>query len=86
LSRTRQIFSKFQFPDSAEGGHLPYGVGQSEFELAMTHKLFTLEFVVPTVLAIALGILLSIGAVYVIDRYLGPPDQPQAYRSAASSR
>jgi hypothetical protein len=78
---------KFQFPDSAEGGHLSCGVGQSEFELAMTHKVITLEFVVPTVLAIALGILLSIGAVYVIDRYLGPAvDQPVAYRSATSSR
>jgi hypothetical protein len=52
----------------------------------MTHKLITLEFVIPTVLAIALGVLLSIGAVYLTDRYLGPPDQPQAYRSAASSR
>jgi hypothetical protein len=86
LSLTRQIFSKFQFPDSAEGGHLACGVGQSEFELAMTHKVITLEFVVPTVLAIALGILLSMGAVYLTDRYLGPPDQPESYRSAASSR
>jgi hypothetical protein len=86
LSPTRQIFYKFQFPDSAEGGHLAHGVGQSEFELAMTHRVITLEFVVPTVVAIALGILLSMGAVYLTDRYLGPPDQPQAYRAAASSR
>jgi hypothetical protein len=86
LSPTRQIFYKFQFPDSAEGGHLACGVGQSEFELAMTHRVITLEFVVPTVVAIALGILLSMGAVYLTDRYLGPADQPQAYRAAASSR
>jgi hypothetical protein len=86
LSLTCQIFSKFQFPDSAEGGLLLCGVGQSEFELAMTHRVITLEFVVPTVVAIALGILLSMGAVYVTDRYLGPPDQPEAYRSAASGR
>jgi hypothetical protein len=33
----------------------------------MTGKVITLEFVVPTVLAIVLGILLSIGAVYVVD-------------------
>ena len=50
----------------------------------MTHKVITLEFVVPTVVAIALGVLLSMGAVYVTDRYLGPADQPEAYRSAAS--
>jgi hypothetical protein len=86
LSLTCQIFSKFQFPDSAEGGLLLCGVGQSEFELAMTHRVITLEFVVPTVVAIALGILLSMGAVYVTDRYLGPPDQPEAYRSVASGR
>ena len=52
----------------------------------MTHRVITLEFVVPTVVAIALGILLSMGAVYLTDRYLGPADQPQAYRAAASSR
>jgi hypothetical protein len=33
----------------------------------MTGKVIALEFVLPTVLAIVLGILLSIGAVYVID-------------------
>jgi hypothetical protein len=86
LSPPRQIFFKFQFPDSAEGGLLPCGVGQSEFELAMTHRVITLEFVVPTVLAIALGVLLSIGAVYLTDRYLGPADQPEPYHSSASSR
>jgi hypothetical protein len=38
---------------------------------AMTRKMITLEFVLPTALAIALGILLSIGAVYLTDHYLG---------------
>jgi hypothetical protein len=38
----------------------------------MTRKAITLEFVLPTALAIALGILLSIGAVYLTDLYLGP--------------
>jgi hypothetical protein len=33
----------------------------------MTGKVITLEFVLPTVLAIVLGILLSIGAVYLVD-------------------
>ncbi|HXM35502.1 MAG TPA: hypothetical protein VN920_09970 [Pyrinomonadaceae bacterium] len=45
----------------------------------MTHKVLALEFVVPTVLAIALGIVLSIGAVYLIDNYLGPIDQAEAH-------
>jgi hypothetical protein len=34
-----------------------------------------LEFVVPTMLAIVLGIVLSIGAVYLTDRYMGSTDQ-----------
>jgi hypothetical protein len=52
----------------------------------MTHKGITLEFVVPTVLAIALGISCSIGAVYLTDKYLGPVDQAEANRSLAGSR
>jgi hypothetical protein len=52
----------------------------------MTHKVITLEFVVPTVLAIALGILCSIGAVYLTDKYLGPVDQVEPNRFLAGSR
>jgi hypothetical protein len=44
----------------------------------MTHKAITLEFVLPTVFAIALGFVLSIGAVYLIDNYLVPLDQAEA--------
>ena len=51
----------------------------------MTRKVITLEFVVPTLLAIALGIVLSIGAVYLIDNYLGPIDQAEAHYPAAGS-
>jgi hypothetical protein len=51
----------------------------------MAHKVITLEFVVPTVLAIALGIVLSIGAVYLIDSYLVPIDQAEAHHSVAGS-
>jgi len=51
----------------------------------MTRKVITLEFVVPTVLAIALGVVLSIGAVHFTDKYLVPIDQPEAYRSVAGS-
>jgi len=47
----------------------------------MTRKVFTVEFVVPTALAIALGIMLSIGAVYLTDRYLGPTEQAERERS-----
>jgi hypothetical protein len=49
----------------------------------MTRKVITLEFVVPTALAIALAITLSIGAVYLTEMYLGPIEQAEAYSSAA---
>jgi hypothetical protein len=49
----------------------------------MTYKVIALEFVVPTVLAIALAIVLSIGSVHLIDNYLGPIDQAEANYSAA---
>jgi hypothetical protein len=71
----------FQFPDSPEGGLLAWG--RSKRVSAMTHKAITLEFVVPTVFAIVLGIVLSIGAVYLIDNYLAPIDQAEAYHSVA---
>jgi hypothetical protein len=50
----------------------------------MTHKVI-LEFVVPTLLAIALGVVLSVVAVYLTDTYLGPIDQAEAHYSAAGS-
>ena len=50
----------------------------------MTHKVITLEFVVPTLLAIALGVMLSVGAVYLIDNYLAPIDQAEAEHAVAS--
>jgi hypothetical protein len=52
----------------------------------MTRKVITLEFVVPTLLAIALGIVLSIGAVYLTDKYLVPIDQAEAHHSIPGSR
>jgi len=52
--------------------------GRSKRVSAMTHKAITLKFVVPTVLAVALGI--SIGAVYLTNRYLGPVEQSEANR------
>jgi hypothetical protein len=50
----------------------------------MTHKVITLEFVVPTVLAIGLGVMLSIGAIYFTEKYLGPVDQAESHRSVAN--
>ena len=47
----------------------------------MTENVITLEFVVPTALAIALGIALSVGAVYLTDRFLFPVDQLEANSS-----
>jgi hypothetical protein len=43
----------------------------------MTNKVITIEFVVPTVLAIALVIVLSIGAVYLTNRFLDSVDRSQ---------
>jgi hypothetical protein len=51
----------------------------------MTTKVITLEFVAPTLLAFALGVMLSVGAVYLIDNYLGPIDQAEAHYTAAGS-
>lgn len=52
----------------------------------MAHRMITLEFVVPTVLAIALGAVLSIGAVYLMDHYLDPDDQSESQSAVAGSR
>jgi hypothetical protein len=50
----------------------------------MTHKVIALEFVVPTVLAIVLGIVFSIAAVHLIDNYF-PIDQAEAHYPVAGS-
>lgn len=54
-------------------------------EFAMT-QMITFEFVVPTMLAAVLGIVLSIGAVYLTERCLGPVDQMEANHFVADSR
>jgi len=48
----------------------------------MTHKAITLKFVVLTMLAIALGIMISIGAADLTDKHPVPIDQ----HAAAGSR
>jgi hypothetical protein len=45
----------------------------------MTRKVITLEFVIPAVLSIAITVILSIGAVYLTNIYLGPIDQAEAH-------
>jgi hypothetical protein len=50
----------------------------------MTHKAITLKFVVPTVLAVALGI--TIGAAYLTDKRLVATDQAEVNQSVAGSR
>jgi hypothetical protein len=45
----------------------------------MTRKGITLEFIVPTVLAFVLTIVLSIGGVYLANCYLGPVDQSEIH-------
>jgi hypothetical protein len=53
----------------------------------MTEKAITLtlEFVVPTALAIVLAVSLSICAVYLTDCYLGPIEQAEPYTAAGGS-
>jgi hypothetical protein len=51
----------------------------------MTHKLIALNFVIPTVLAIVLGILLAFGTFY-LGHYFSPVDQAEANQSVAGSR
>jgi hypothetical protein len=51
----------------------------------MTHKVISRNFVIPTVLAIVLGIVLAFGGVY-LGHYLGPVDQAEANQSVAGSR
>ena len=45
----------------------------------MTRKVITVEFIIPTVLSILVGIVLSIGAVYLTNCYLGPVDDSEVH-------
>ena len=45
----------------------------------MTFKIIAFEFVVPTGMATAPAVMLSIVAVYLTDRYLGPIEQAEAH-------
>ena len=52
----------------------------------MTRKVITVEFVVPTALAIALGIMLSVGAVYFSTDTLAPSSKQKPIRASAAGR
>jgi len=51
----------------------------------MTLKALILEFVLVTVLAVVLIFLLTIGTVQLIDRVVGPADQPGTVMSPRSA-
>lgn len=50
----------------------------------MTRKVISLRFVIPTALAIVLGIVLAVGGVYLVH-YLRPTTQAATNQSAAGS-
>jgi hypothetical protein len=52
----------------------------------MTQKAIRLKLLVPTVLAVALGIMISIGIVYLAVKYLVLTDQAEANHFVAGSR
>jgi hypothetical protein len=52
----------------------------------MTFRVIASEFVVPTVLAVALTIFLSIGSVYLADEYLVSIDQAEPYHPVIGSQ
>jgi hypothetical protein len=45
----------------------------------MTCKIIAFEFVVPTAMATTLVVMLSIAAVYLADKYLGPIELAEAH-------
>ena len=59
------------------------GAGQSE--VATIRKVRNVEFVVQTVFAVALAIVLSVGAIYLTEIFLGPIEQVEANHSVVGS-
>ena len=51
----------------------------------MIRKVSNVEIVVPTVLAVVLAIVLSIGAIYLTEIFLGPIEPVEAHQSVAGS-
>src|SRR6202030_1776141 len=57
--------------------------GADQSEVATIRKVRNLEFVVPTVFAVALAIVLSIGAIYLTEIFLGPIERVEANHSVS---
>jgi hypothetical protein len=68
-----------QFTDSGEDDLLCWG--RSERVSAMIRKLSSGEIEIPTAFAIALVIVLSIGAIDLAEIFLGPIEQVEAHQS-----
>ena len=60
------LAARFPIPEAAGSGIHFAGQRRS----AMTSNAFAREFVLPTALAIVLGVLLSIGAIYLLDHLM----------------
>src|ERR1700729_2246531 len=71
-----------QFPDSGERGLLISGLVKAMS--AMIRKVRNVEVVVPTVFAVALAIVLSIGAIYLTE-IIGPIERVEPNHSVAGS-
>jgi hypothetical protein len=69
------------FPDSAETGLLSPGL--SERVSTMIRKVRRVEIVDPTMLAVALAIVLLIGAIYLTEIFLGPIEQVEAHQTGS---
>jgi hypothetical protein len=74
-------WSSFQFPDSGEDGLLLWG--RSERASAMIRRLSNVKIVVPTAFAVALAIVLSIGAIDLTEIFLGPIEQVEAHQTGS---
>lgn len=51
----------------------------------MTNRVMVVELVVPTVLAVALAVVLSIAAVFLTEHYLSPDDLPVTQNAVTDS-
>jgi len=59
--------------------------GRSKRVSAMTEKMITLKFILPEALAVAFGIIILIGIVYLTHKYPVPTVQADANHSAGGS-
>jgi hypothetical protein len=70
----------FQLPIPRLRGRWSSVLGAGQSEAAMIRKVSNMEIVVPTVFAVALAIVLSIGAIYLTKIFLGPIEQVEAHQ------